>query len=299
MNGQPQERQPDELLTSVSKFLYGTVRDETQVKLDEIYDRFADLNAAQVDHTLQRLSARQLIQVSLSREQVQLLADGKEAYESGCIPELVLGEHYISDKYRSAVVHIIVQTTEGDQMGGTGFFVDDFPGWLVTAWHVTSRGKQVLRIENSEGTILQRGESERHGGSEDLDLTLLRCPKQDCVIPLRIEWREDMTRRLDKVLVFGYPPFAGHLVDQFVASGAISSKPWRLGQQRQSLIITGNVRGGCSGGPVVSEGGLVVGVITEKNILQDGAGTIEYVAATPSYYLRQILPDGPLKPEAR
>jgi S1-C subfamily serine protease len=282
VNKQRQEKPIDELLTLISRFLYGTARERTTMSFADIRGQFPNLNAAQVDDTLQRLSRRELIQVSLGEQLVQLVPEGKLANEFAAIPELVLGEQYISDKYCSAVVHIIVQTPDGDERGGTGFFVDDFPGWLVTAWHVIGRGNQVLRIENSEGTILQCGECERHGGSEDLDLTLLRCPKQDCVIPLRIEWREDVTRRLDKVLIFGYPPFARHRVDQFVASGKIGSKPWRLGQQRQSLIVSGNVRGGCSGGPVVSEAGLVVGVIAEDDILQREAGPTEYVAATPS-----------------
>jgi len=294
MSEQPQVRDPAELLTLVSKFLYGTVRAGAQVNLAEIYDRFPELNAAQVDDTLQRLSGKQLIQVSFPGQLVQLVLEGKQAYESASIAELVLGEQYISEKYRSAVVHIIVRTPDGDEKGGTGFFVDDFPGWLVTAWHVVGHGNEILRIESDDGTIIQHAECERRGGSDDLDLTLLSCPKQDCVIPLRIEWREDMSRPLDKVLVFGYPPFAGHEVQQFVATGEINSKPRRLRQQQQSLIISANIRGGCSGGPVVSEAGLVLGVIVQDNELQREAEAIKYVTATPSYYLRQILPDGPL-----
>jgi len=297
VNPEPQDRPADELLTLVSKFLYGTVRDRRQVKLDEIYEHFTGLNNAEVDDTLRQLSGKQLIQVSFSGQLVQLVEFGKDAYESASIPELVLGERYISEKYRRAVVHIIVQTPNGDERGGTGFFVDDFPGWLVTAWHVTGRGNQILRIESGDGTVIQRGECERRGGSEDLDLTLVRCAKQDGVIPLRVEWRDDVTHHLDKVLIFGYPPFAGHGVDQFVARGEINSKPWRLGQQQQSLIISGNIRGGCSGGPVVGEAGLVLGIIVQDNELKRDTGTVEYVTATPSYYLSQILPDGPPTPD--
>jgi hypothetical protein len=288
MNGEQADIPPEEVLDTVAGFLYGSGHSGTTLTIEQIRDQLPALSSPQIEDALQRLDDTRLLRVSINAQTVELLASGKVAFELGCVPEMVLGEQYVIERYADAVVHVIVQTREGNEAGGTGFFAENFPGWLITAAHVANGTNTVLRVESRDGSVICEGQRGLRMGPEELDLILVSCPGFDCPAPLRIDWRENSISQLDKVLIFGYPPFAGHEVDQFVASGQINSKPKRLGQERQSLIISGNVRPGCSGGPVVNDGGLVVGVVAEDVILDSGTQRVEHISAIPSRYLAEI-----------
>jgi hypothetical protein len=119
----------------------------------------------------------------------------------------------------------------------------------------------------------------------------IECGLPAGVEPFRIEWRENATRELDRVLVFGYQPFAGHRVGLLHARGEINAKVAPLGEEwRVSLMISNIAASGCSGGPVVSESGNIVGVISRGNIFERGENDrrIDFVSAVLSCYLQEF-----------
>ena len=201
------------------------------------------------------------------------------------MPEVCLGAPFIIGKYRSAVKHLILHGTEGDETGGTGFFCSDFPGSIATARHLVSDGANLLRIENEDGTLLSNGPFEVRLAGADLDLALVNCNMPAGVTPLRIEWEQRALSELDRVLVVGYPPIAHHAPAVVFTEGQIASFAKKQTGDRYSTIISKMTEPGYSGGPVLSSTGLVVAVIEQENVFhrKDGGQSI-FVGATPGHY---------------
>lgn len=236
---------------------------------------------------LQRLDACRLLRLAIGGGTVNATIKGKEAYEVNAIAELAFGEAYIAYRYRSAVVHIVVHNpADGQESGGTGFFTNDPVNRIVTARHVI-QGRTIVRIEDANGVVIPNvGAIQLWGGP--LDLALIECQIPGGVNPLRIEWREEATRELDKVLILGYPPFAGHQVALLNASGQITAKALQLSEEKRYSLMISIAAPGCSGGPVISESGSVVGVVSQENTLAQGAANITFVSAVLSCYLRDV-----------
>ncbi len=109
------------------------------------------------------------------------------------------------------------------------------------------------------------------------------------VYPLRVEWREEATHELDRVLILGYPPFAGHHVGLLHAAGQINAKVLQLSEQRRYSLMIAIATPGCSGGPVISETGSAVAVVSQENALAQGHGApITFISAVLSCYLREL-----------
>lgn len=284
MNGNAPDELFSQTLLQLDAFLYGVPRESTRISLAEVLGGLGE-PGDRVEAAIQAMREKNLVRIGIRTEEVLLTPDGKSAHELDCVLELVLGERYIVNRYGPAVTHIIVRTVDGEEAGGSGFFAEEFPGWIVTAQHVIADGRQVLRIEDWRGAVIQDGEIERKEDAE-VNLAMVRCPLPAGTIPFRVDWAGG-AKVLDRVLVFGYPPVAGHRPDLFVGRSEITQKPWRAGGAVQSLILSGDVRAGCSGGPLVSAAGTVVGVVEEKAVLDRGnvGRPTEFTSATPAHHL--------------
>lgn len=271
--------------------VYGSPNPTGLVEINDVYVSLPEVESDSIDDLLQRLHDRQLIRIPFSREHLRLTAEGKLAYEDGCIPELVLGEQYIDYKYRQAVVHIIVRNDQGVEGAGTGFFVLEPQNNIITAKHLFERGRRLVRVEDINGNVICRDTSVIRLAPGQLDLAIVECEMPAALSPFRVQWQEDTTRELDRVLIFGYPPFPGHAVALLRARGEINAKVSQLDEDgRYSLMISNVTAPGCSGGPVTNEAGLVVGVVARENILQrEGEPqAVRFVSATPAPYLREV-----------
>lgn len=111
----------EELIQLVAAYLSGRPREEL-VRLPQIYRALAGREAVEIDEVLDRLRAQRLVRATFQGDAVQLTPDGVTATADGCVPELVLGQQYITERLRPAVVHVIVQTQDHDEAGGSGFF---------------------------------------------------------------------------------------------------------------------------------------------------------------------------------
>jgi S1-C subfamily serine protease len=273
------------ILQQVAQFLYGQPRDGSRVAVADIRTALSAIPQGDMDHGIRLMSEGFLLRVGLAGDSVELTAAGKLLFEKACVPEVCLGAQFIVGKYRSAVKHLVLQDSDGDEAGGTGFFCADFPGSIATAAHLVSAGANLLRIENEDGTVLSNGPFDVRLAGADLDLAMVNCNMPAGVTPLRIEWEPQAVRELDRVLVVGYPPIAHHAPAVVFSEGQVAAFAKKQTGDRYSTIISKMTEPGYSGGPVLNATGLVVGVIEQENVFhrKDGGQSI-FVGATPGHY---------------
>lgn len=241
----------------------------------------------ELDDVLRALAEKRMIRLSLDGITAQPTIAGKTAFEDGSLTGVVLGLAYVADQLRDAVVHIIVESPSGES-GATGFFVAEYDGCIVTAAHAV-RNRDVLRIEDRGGNIISRQPETVLFGPPELDIAVIRCPMPEGTAPLRIEWRPELIEPLDEVLILGYPPFPNHQPALFHARASIHATPLDY-RGRKKLVISSITRPGCSGGPVISIGGFVVGIVEQENNLEQANTTHTFFTATVAHYLSEIMP---------
>ncbi len=197
-----------------------------------------------------------------------------------------MGLEYVCDRYSGAVVHVIVSGVNGEN-SGSGFFCADYLGWIVTAAHVV-RNRQILRIMNRDNNKIAEGPLDAVFADEP-DLALIRCDPPAGLIPVRVEWRKEVIKPMDRLLVLGYPPIPNLLpnLDHVSAEVRQVTKDWR--EKWDSLVISSKTHPGSSGGPVLSHRGRAIGVVEQENSGERlGQPTIQAFTAVPTRYLLEL-----------
>jgi S1-C subfamily serine protease len=275
-------------LTRLADFLYGHEYAGNRVNFDQISAGLPDENAEALKHSLRRLNNKELIYFD-GQGSIELYGLGKYLHAAGCVPEFVLGFDYIAEKYRNAVVRLVVRKPNGDPAAGSGFFIDDPANHIITNRHVAEN--EITQIEDLHSHVIREGDCHRIFSQEgDLDLGVVQCEQPAHVIPLKVAWNRDSVWPMAEVLVLGYPLVGGHLPGLHHGRGRIGqvAKQFSGGE---SLILTELTDAGGSGGPVINLQGMVVGIVSGQRITQ-GAGNVQtvFVNAVPSDYLREVLP---------
>ncbi len=188
-------------------------------------------------------------------------------------------------KYRVCVVEIAVRATSGELHVGTGFHIGD--GWIVTARHVIEGGA-IEHIAGQHHASTQSVNAQRVITPTDpeVDLALLKTDfslayymsDKFTIHGVPQEWKEDhipIGGHLDdwigdelvlsRVLLLGFPRVPqSRQGDLVAADGRVSAVVDRYaGARHPHFIISPLGRGGFSGGPVISEYGFLLGVMTE------------------------------------
>lgn len=188
-------------------------------------------------------------------------------------------------EYKFSMARITVENNRGDLCNGACFHIGE--GFLVTARHVIEGGE----LRETVGYFKSRKYKVKEiilPDDPNLDLAILRTdfslsdymakeykmpPLKPCHIKkhdsIPISWYlSSMVGReieLTKVLLFGYPIIPrsseAHLV---AATGEINAFIKRYDNKFPHFIVSVPPKGGYSGGPVISESGHVIGVVTES-----------------------------------
>lgn len=97
---------------------------------------------------------------------------------------------------------------------------------------------------------------------------------------------------LDEVLALGYPNHAGF--DKFLTAttGQIAAIEKSILCKYKTMLLTGKIKGGNSGGPVLNKWGYVIGVVTETPDPRGDYDNFGYGLAIPSSYIRLIYERG-------
>jgi len=189
----------------------------------------------------------------------------------------VYGFPYIYESNKVNVRPIIVK--QGDDFSnGTCF--NTVQG-IVTARHCLDKC-DAIQIEGIKAATLK---SARIYGLDGIDLTLI-VPQSD------YKWIDKfMTTKgdvLDDVLVMGYPKHCGFNALLTATTGAIAAIGQTHLEKYELMLLTGKIKGGNSGGPVINTEGYVVGVVTESSDAQGGYDKFGYGMAIPSSYLGKL-----------
>jgi hypothetical protein len=213
---------------------------------------------------------------------------------------------FLYSTYRSSMAHVARLDSSGDWKNGAAFHVGD--GWLVSARHVvecatkielTPYGGSFDQIELRE--IVFPTDS-------DVDLALLQTNLQEVArgaIP-DIPIGEHMDDFLDdgfvmsKVLLMGYPPVPlSRRADLIAASGEVNALIDKYaGPRHPHFIVSSTARGGFSGGPLISEFGYLLGVMTESLRLDSLVTELGFASAITVEPLWGLLTDNSIHPGA-
>lgn len=200
--------------------------------------------------------------------------------------------------YKPAMVRVTVQTNAGDLSTGTAFHIGD--GWLVTAAHVLKSGviQEIAPERYAQPLIVQRVIFNK---DERIDLALMKTDLDlsHYVEKVSIEgapegfvktdhieigghlddWLGDELV-LSKVLLMGYPPIPFSAQPVLLASeGEVNAIADKYSGPHPHFIISCPARGGFSGGPVLSEYGFLLGVLTESLVMNGQDAETGYSSA--------------------
>jgi S1-C subfamily serine protease len=170
---------------------------------------------------------------------------------------------------------------------GTCFAVHP-DGLVATAAHVVT-GAGELRVHLPDGSSL---EAEIHGIDEESDLAVLRIPRRmPDALPLA---SGDTVALGQRVFTIGFPALIVLGEEPKFTDGVIAGLPGRSPSER-AFQITVPLQPGSSGGPLVTEQGHVVGVVTavaNPDLFQAATGqlpqSVNYAAR--SEFLARLLP---------
>lgn len=217
---------------------------------------------------------------------------------------------YTRDYFTNSVLPIDCLKQNGDGDIGTAFYIGE--NRFVTAAHCVKDLKG-FNIQLPDGSPIELSEVWFAKG-QDLDSYDL------AVIAVKGEMKMSAFMLgepavLDDVLVMGYPPITGFnaiLTSETATVGAYqksstgqvigAGKPYR--EQLDFFLINARVKGGNSGGPVINNGGQVIGVVVRlpfdiksdsKNPRYDLMG---YGICLPSKYIKELIQNSEVMPLA-
>ena len=205
---------------------------------------------------------------------------------------------YLYETYKRAVVRVTVRTKAGDLNTGTAFHIGD--GWLSTAAHVVLGGEleevmpertdKRLRVErtiaHSDPSVDLALMKTDFDLSHYMEKTTIHNPPDGYVKTDHFQigghlddWIGDEFV-LSKVLLMGYPPvpFSREPI-LLAAEGEVNAVVDKYNGPHPHFIVSCMGRGGFSGGPVLSEYGFLLGVLTESLVMNNQPEELGYMAA--------------------
>ncbi|WP_339514411.1 S1 family peptidase [Pseudomonas sp. RL_15y_Pfl2_60] len=185
-------------------------------------------------------------------------------------------------KASGAIAHVIVETKDGDESIGTAFHIGD--GYFVTAKHVLE-GNRLQEISITQPLSTNTDYHNNHLFDEirprslkvvgdpiladgDVDVAIIRVDEAANIPAIKLSSTDDIylsedITLLSPVVCVGYPPIplTTHPF-QVAVEGKINALVHVRGSKYLTYVISATSRGGFSGGPLIDESGLVIGVVT-------------------------------------
>ncbi len=204
---------------------------------------------------------------------------------------IIYGFKYIYADYRKFVLPIEYTTNSGNRTLGTCFIYNH---GLATAKHCIEGAKKIS-IQGIFKNDLQNAKFEIHE-NELMDLLFIRFQKE---IPDSILFSEN-AELLDEIMTLGYPKIAGYhnfltaekanISARFTATvGQIASNARDIWIRENLLLITAKIKGGNSGGPVISRNGSVIGVSVNCAEGEGDYDDLGYGTVLPVSFLDEII----------
>lgn len=205
---------------------------------------------------------------------------------------------HLYQTHKRSMVRITVKTETGDLSNGSAFHIGD--GWLATAAHVVNDGEIEEIVSEYCGKTLEIEKIICHADERvdlaiiktNLDLTHYLTKTTIVGSPEGFvqteyfeigghldDWIGDELV-LSKVLLMGYPPipFSNGSV-LFASEGEVNAVVDKYNGPHPHFVISNMGRGGYSGGPVISEFGFLLGVLTESLVMNNQSEELGYSSA--------------------
>ncbi len=222
---------------------------------------------------------------------------------------------HLYQSYKYSMVRVSVKTKAGDLSNGSAFHIGD--GWLATAAHVVNSG-EIERIISEYCQQKLKIEKIICHNDERVDLAILKTnldlnhyiTKTSIVHPpegfvqtdhIQIgghldDWIGDELV-LSKVLLMGYPPipFSNDAV-LLATEGEVNAIVDKYNGPHPHFIISNMGRGGYSGGPVISEYGFLLGILTESLVINGQSEELGYSSAISVEPLLVLLKENGVYP---
>jgi hypothetical protein len=209
----------------------------------------------------------------------------------GLLKNVIFGFSYIVQNYQNSVFKIVVTTDTGDLSMGTGFLVN-YQTSEGEKWSIVITNKHVAKYQNGLEVHHKDGQIETHKViilSEKSDLAVIvlnsfvNLPSFHLFLEPKI---------LDDIVTVGYPPVpTANDCYQLVHKGEINcflTNYWN----HDYFLFSARTSPGNSGGPVINDMGMVVGIVTEQLFEQESwekKGQLPYFAAVPSTNILEFL----------
>ena len=214
---------------------------------------------------------------------------------------IVYGFEYIFHVYKDIVIPLVSVTKDGDYNIGTGF---KYAGGIVTARHCIDDSKH-LAVKGYTKNDLANCKIWVSADNPNLDVAFI-C--EDCnTVP---DLFFDEGKILQRVLVMGYPKipaFTDFLTAEEATisaradlrltptTGAVAAVEHNIFAKTDLMLITAKIRGGNSGGPIISDEGCVVGVASQIPVYGEQVGEYDdlgYGIAVPIHHVTNIRREG-------
>lgn len=191
---------------------------------------------------------------------------------------MVYGFKYIYQSYKDNVLPIYVYNNETKkQQTGTCFKT---PIGIVTAKHCLEN-QDYAQILSIEADTLKNSQILSNPA---LDLLLIK-PK-DYEFD---DYTEFATGEIiDEIMVMGYPKHAGFGNFLTATTGQIAGVETSYLYHHELMLLTGKIKGGNSGGPVLNNKGQIVGIVTETPDPKGDYDKFGYGLAIPYKYIDNL-----------
>jgi V8-like Glu-specific endopeptidase len=249
---------------------------------------------AQVRRIMGQLRTLHLIEpcmadANASTEWFDITPLAAELVETDSHREFIHGMKYVVQRWRPCVV-MIYPTNRTEANIGSGFLVA--PDRVATARHIPHELK-AFEIATEDGTVLPHG---RVWVPESCDIDIAVIELQKPVRSLQPMRLSESVEVLDDVVVMGYPPVARADGPYLLThKGEVTAIVNRYDKNAADILISGQLRGGYSGGPVVNKRGHAVAVMAENLYRQieedhtDRNAALGIAAATRVSYVKDLL----------
>jgi len=197
----------------------------------------------------------------------------------------VLGCSYIGNEIEKDIVYIEGTTPAGDISVGTGTLIES--GVILTCAHVVDDMKAEHVIIRGEKYIIKSSKSH-----DIADVALVYIDENVEVNSKDLVLRE--SAMLEPVVIAGYPTIPRSLAPCFTLQrGEISGHLQETMDKYPMDLFSAIARPGNSGGPVLSEDGCIVGIVTRSLERQqedaDSMAVFPFFASVPSNEIRKCV----------
>lgn len=203
----------------------------------------------------------------------------------------IYGFKFIYDYYKEYVLPILYTDQDDDISIGSCFL---FRGGILTAKHCIEKAKKIA-IRNIDPKHLEKAKYYINS-KESMDLLFIKLPFN---ISNSIYSSEDASI-LDEVIALGYPKIPGFhnfitgekalVSSRFTGTkGSVASTAEDIWIRENLLLITAKIKGGNSGGPIISSKGKIVGVASSLAIGEGKYDDLGYGTVIPIKFGNQII----------